>query len=336
MTNLEEIVRKIMQRIFITGANGYLGRNLAKYLADKGYFITALTRTTKIHSQLKHTNIQYAVGDLFSVNLKDLMKTSNILIHAAGDTDHTNKSKTQLKTNVDGTERVLSIAKNLGFTKFIHISTESVLSTGKELINVNENHPIPSQHVGNYSFSKALAEQIALSYATDAFRGIVIRPRMIWGRDDTTALSQLVQAAKNNQLAWIDGGNYLTSTTHIINLCHGIELALNSEKIKEIYAITDGEPILFKEFVSLLLKTQNIPITTKEVSRKLLKNLAKTCDLLHKLSLGYLNGPITFQQYSASAVEITLDIGKAQKELNYFPIVTREQGLLEIQKSLNA
>lgn len=321
-----------MYKIFITGSNGYVGRNLAHYFANKGHQIVALIRKPGSAHQLDHPNIHIVIGSLSSPSLKSLMEGCETLIHAAADLDHSNQSKTQWETNVTGTERILNIAKQLNFKTFVHLSSESVLATGKSLIKVNEKTSIPKNAVGAYSKTKAYAEKIAKSYATQQFRGIIIRPRMIWGRDDTTALPQLISAIEKKQFAWIDGGHYLTSTTHILNLCYGIELALEKGKSSDLYMITDGESIEFRSFVTSLLTTQNIEAPVKEISRNLLKNMAKTFDYLQKISFGLISGPITFQQYSASAVEITLDISKAERELGYVPIISRLQGLTEIQK----
>jgi nucleoside-diphosphate-sugar epimerase len=320
-----------MYKIFITGGNGYVGRNLAQYFANKGYQIVVLIRKFDDQYHFNHSNIKVVIGSLSSIDLKKLMEGSDTLIHTAADIDHSNKSKTQWETNVVGTERVLDIAKQLNFKTFIHLSSESVLATGQNLIQINEKTPIPKLSVGHYSKTKACAERIAQSYSSEKLRGIIIRPRMIWGRDDTTALPQLISAVKKNQLAWIDGGHYLTSTTHILNLCYGIELALEKGISSEIYMISDGEPIEFRSFVTSLLATKNIQAPKKEISRNLLKNIAKTFDILQKMSFGIVHGPITFQQYSASAVEITLDISKAEKELGYVPIISRSEGLAEIQ-----
>ncbi len=69
---------------------------------------------------------------------------------------------------------------------------------------------------------------------------MAVRPRFVWGRDDTTALPALVEAARSGQTAWIEGGDYLTSTTHIDNLCHGVDLALRLGQGGEVYFLADG------------------------------------------------------------------------------------------------
>ena len=52
--------------IFITGATGYIGNNLAKRLAKEGNIIHALCRNTE-SADLKHANIKVFNGDITDI-----------------------------------------------------------------------------------------------------------------------------------------------------------------------------------------------------------------------------------------------------------------------------
>ncbi|UXN74953.1 NAD-dependent epimerase/dehydratase family protein [Devosia sp. A8/3-2] len=235
-----------------------------------------------------------------------------------------------MRTNIEGTRNVFQAARAAGVHTAVHISTESVLLDGKPLINANEDHAFPRHPVGAYSASKGEAERSALALAAPGFKVIAIRPRFVWGRDDTTALPGLVAAAQSEQLAFIDGGHYRTSTTHIANLCHGIALALDKGRSGQVYFITDGEPAEFRSFVTSLLQTQRIAALDKSVPRWLLRSMAMVGDTLGKVSGGRIKFPITLQEFATSAVEITLDITKARTELGYQPVISAEEGFAEL------
>ena len=79
---------------------------------------------------------------------------------------------------------------------------------------------------------------------------------------------------RGGRFAWISGGNYLRSTTHVVNLCHAVDLALQRGRSGEIYHITDGVPRFFREIVSALLTTQGLEVPTKSVPRGLLRLIA--------------------------------------------------------------
>ena len=233
--------------------------------------------------------------------------------------------------NLDGTRHVFASARQACIRRVIHISTESVLLTGQPLVNANEAQEFPSKPAGAYSRTKAEAERIALSFASEAMSVVVLRPRFVWGRDDTTALPQLLAAARDGQLAWIGGGGYRTSTTHIANLCEGVDKALRHGRNGHVYFITDGEPVVFRDFISRVLATQGVKAPDKSVPRALLRMIAAVGDTLASVSRGRIKPPITRQEYATMAVEVTLDIGKARKELGYQPVMSADAGLDEMR-----
>lgn len=316
---------------FLTGGSGYIGRNLIRFLIAQGHSVVALARSDKSAASVEALGAQAVRGDVFDTHLAELMAGCQVLIHAAADTDHDNRSKTQYQTNVEGTRNVLDNARRAGINKALYISTESVLLTGKPLRHINEDQPIPAKAIGAYSRSKAAAERQALAFASEDFQVIVVRPRFVWGRDDTTALPHLVDAAVSGQLAWIDGGHYRTSSTHIHNLCVGIERALANGKNGEVYFIADDEPVEFRQFATDLLATQGISAPDKSVPLWLLKTLAAGGDFLSRISGGVIRGPLTRQSLATSAFEVTLDLTKAKTELKYQPAISRAEGLAELK-----
>lgn len=99
-----------------------------------------------------------------------------------------------------------------------------------------------------------------------------MRPRLIWGRDDTLVLAAFVDACKTGRFKWIDKGAYLTSTVHVRNVCEGMVLAaeryrwmvrlcclahtMQRGEQGEAYFLTDGAPRTFREHMGRLLESQ--------------------------------------------------------------------------------
>jgi nucleoside-diphosphate-sugar epimerase len=324
------------ERLFITGGSGYVGRNLIRHFVALGWPVVALARTDAAAATVTALGAQYWRGDLFAADLDAGMAGCSALIHAAADTDHGRGTPGQLAINLDGTQKVLDAARRAGVRRVVHISSESVLLDGRPLVNVTEDQPYPRRPAGLYSASKGAAERLALAASTPDFAVIAIRPRMVWGRDDTTALPQLLAAASSGQLAWIDGGHYRNSSTHIANLCAGVELALAKGRGGEAYFITDGPPWAFRALVTGLLKANGVAVTDKTVPRGLLYAMAKIGDVLANVTGGRVTMPISMQVYATSAVEISLDISKAERELGYRPVISIEQGLAEMAATRSA
>lgn len=319
------------EHLFITGGSGYVGRNLIRHTVAKGWRVTALARSEEAAQRVAALGAEPWRGDLHSSDLALAMTGCRWMIHAAADTNHGRATTQQIETNLAGTRNVFNAARRAGVTRALLVSSESVLLDGRPLINATESQPYPRRPAGGYSRSKAEAERLALSLNGEGFAVIAVRPRFVWGRDDTTALPHLLAAAQSGQLAWIDGGHYLSSSTHIANLCAGIDLALSKGRGGEVYFVTDGAPWEFRTLVSGLLAANGIAAPDKTVPRWLLRTMAAVGDGLADLSGGRVTLPITMQAFATSAVEVSLDISKARTELGYQPVITIEQGLAEMR-----
>lgn len=314
--------------VFVTGGSGYLGRNLIRRLLRDGHRVKGLARGEASAGKIEALGAEPVRGDILDrESLLAGMAGCDWLVHAAADTGHGAFEARQHHTNVEGTRNVLRSARDAGIARAVHVSTEAVLLTGAPLHSATEDLPIPLRHAGSYSASKAAAERAALAENCAALAVVVLRPRFVWGRDDTTALPQLAAAARSGALAWIGGGTYLTSTTHIDNVCEGIVLALHNGRAGEVYFVTDGEPVEFRGFVSALLRRAGIEPPSKEVPRWLVGAVATIGDGLARISGGRIRTPIGRQELGTVGVEVTLDIGKAQRELGYRPVISREDGL---------
>lgn len=314
------------RHIFVTGGSGFVGRNIIRHYLAAGARVTALARSEESVQQLQAMGAVPVRGDLTG-SLSDLpLHDCDLLIHAAADTSHAYPSPLQWQVNVEGTRRLFSLAHQAGIRKAIYISSESVLLNGNPLIMADETHPLPARPAGAYSHTKAAAEQ-ALLTTPGLPEVIIIRPRFVWGKDDTTALPQLMAAVQSGKFAWIDGGRYLTSATHIDNLCHGIRCAAEYGADRNIYFITDEEPVLFRDFVSQLLATQNLRAPEKNVPRWLVRTLAHGGDLLFRISGGRLKPSLNMQVFATSAVEVTVSAAKARRELHYRPVTSVRQGM---------
>jgi len=316
--------------IFITGGSGYVGRNLIRHFVAKGIPVTALARSPRSEQTVAELGATPFSGDLLGTDLRRGMAGCDVLIHAAADTDHGPGTERQQRVNEEGTKAVFSAARSAGIRRAIYLSTESVLADGRPLVNVDERHPLPRRPAGSYSRSKAAAERCALAYNDEGLEVVAVRPRFVWGRDDTTALPNLIGAVKSGQFAWISGGKYLTTTTHVANLCHGIELAIARGRGGQAYFLGDEEPVRFRDFATALMATQGVSAPEKSVPRALLRLIAGLGDFFHKVFGGKVVAPLTLQSYATSAVSITLNIGKARTELGYVPIMSREAGLAEM------
>lgn len=84
---------------------------------------------------------------------------------------------------------------------------------------------------------------------------------------------------------------------------------------------------MFRTFITALLKSQNAPVTDKTAPRAVVRAAAALGDLVGLATRGRKPVSLTLQGFAASAVEVTLDIGKARSRLGYEPVVSIKAGL---------
>ncbi len=321
-----------MKTVFVTGGSGYIGRNLIRGLISAGFSVRALAQSDTSAAMVKSLGAVPVAGDVLDKQaLRDGMSGCWAVIHAAADTRHGRSDSAQARTNVEGSRRVFSTAHQQGLERGLQISSESVLADGAPLVRVDETCPIPARHAGEYSRTKALAEQAALSEASEEFVVCALRPRFVWGGDDSSNLPQLIDAAKTGRLKWIDGGHYLTSTTHIANVVAGSLAALERGRPGQAYFISDGVPVEFRQFIQELLASQGVEAPRGEVPRWLVKALIAAGTTLEKISGGWIHPPMTWQEYAALGQEVTVDDQRARRELGFAPVISMEQGLAELR-----
>ena len=123
-----------------------------------------------------------------------------------------------------------------------------------------------------------------MSANRDGFETVVIRPRFVWGRGDTTLLPTMVELVRAGRFAWIAGGNHLTATTHVDNTVEGLMLGAERGRPGEVYFVTDGEPVSFREFVSALLRTQDVEPPTRSIPRPVAATAAGVGEAVWRLA----------------------------------------------------
>lgn len=317
--------------LFLTGGSGYVGRNLIRRLCGDGYTVRALVRSDAAATTVQTLGALAVRADLLDPGIAQAMTGCAAVVHAAADTDHRNHSPTQWQTNVEGTRNVLTAARAAEVPLAVVLSSESSLTDGTTLCNANEDHPYPARAPGTYGASKAEAERVALSLNTPEFAVKVLRPRFVWGRDNTTAMPYLLEAVRSGRFAWINGGDYLTSATHVDNVCEAVTCALQRGAGGRIYHVTDGAPVPFRRLISAQLQAYGEEVPQKKVPRGVLRAIVTVDDMLRALRLP-LRAPMTRQEFASSAVEVTLDDSRARRELGYRPVVTLEAGIAQLKQ----
>ena len=323
-----------MADVFVTGGSGFIGGRLIERLLGDGHSVRALARSPAAADRVRARGAEPVGGDLSDpVAMRDGAEGCELAFHAAATLGDWGEREEFERGNVEGTRNALSACSQAGVRRFVHVGTEAALMAGDPLVEVDERAPLRPDSPVLYSSTKARAEQAVLAASRDGFETVVVRPRFVWGRGDTTLLPQIVQMVRSGRFAWIGGGRHRTSTTHVENTVEGLVLGAERGRAGEAYFVTDGEPVVFREFLAELLATQGLEPPTRSVPAPLASALARAGETAWRALPLPGRPPLTRFACWVSSQECTIRIDKAREQLSYAPVRTIAEGLREMREA---
>ena len=243
----------------MTGGSGFIGGRLIERLVSEGREVRALARSPAAAERVAALGAEPVQGELAEVSaMRAGAESCEWAFHAAATLGDWGAPEEFERGNITGTHNALEACAQAGVRRFVHVGTEAALMAGDPLVEVDETAPLQPGSPALYSATKARAEQLVRGAAGDGFETVVLRPRFVWGVGDTTLLPQIIELVRSGRFAWIDGGRHRTSTTHVANTVEGLLLAAQHGRPGEAYFVTDGEPVVFREFLAKLMATQGV------------------------------------------------------------------------------
>ena len=321
---------------FVTGGSGFIGGRLIRRLVGDGRRVRALARSDAAATKVSEAGAEAVRGDLDDrESMRRGADGADVTFHAAAHLGEWGTRAEFERVNVQGTRNAVEASRAAGVRRFVHVGTEAGLLAGQPLVNVNEDAPLRPDSKALYPATKAQAEQVVRDADGDGLETVVVRPRLVWGAGDTTILPSLVEAVEKGRFAWIGGGRHRTSTTHVDNVVHGLLLGAERGRAGGVYFVTDGGPVVFREFVTELLGTQGVTPGDRNVPAPVAHAMAAGAEgVWRTLRLGG-SPPLTRLAYWLSAQECTIDISRARAELDYEPVRSIPDGMDELRRAVD-
>jgi nucleoside-diphosphate-sugar epimerase len=316
---------------FVTGGSGFVGRDLIAALVAKGVPVRALVRSPAASAKVATLGATPVQGDLSTTDaMRDGMQGATVVVHAAAKVDIWGKREDFARDTIEGTNNALRAAEQAGVSRFVHVGTEAVLAGGAPIVRADETTPYPAIPNGPYPWSKGQAERDVLAANKPGFATVSVRPRFVWGRGDTTVLPMLVQGMQSGAWSWFDGGHHLMSTCHVRNVAEGIICAAERGRGGEIYFLTDGEPVEFRDFVTRLAATQGVAAPARHAPLWVAKAIAAAGEAAWTTLPLKGRPPLTRTVINLMFQEVTVIDRKARDQIGYTSHVSIEQGLAEL------
>jgi nucleoside-diphosphate-sugar epimerase len=293
--------------------------------------VRALARSEAAAEAVSRRGAEPVRGDLGDVVAMSAgAEGCDVAFHAAAKVEDWGAPAEFERLNVAGTENTIAACRAAGVRRLVHVGTEAALTAGQALVNVDEGAPLRPDSPFLYSSTKAKAEQRVRDANGDGLETVVIRPRFVWGRGDTTLLPAIVDMVRAGRFRWVGGGRHLTDTTHVDNTVEGLWLGATKAPAGGVFFVTDGEPVVFRDFLTSMLETQGVAVPDKSVPAGVAAAGAAVAERAWRLLRRPGPPPLTRFAIWASSKECTLDISRARGELGYEPVKTRQEGLAEL------
>ena len=313
-------------RIFVTGASGFVGGAATRALVGDGHQVRAMSRSDRSDQRIRALGAEPVRCDLETITAADIGDCETVL-HCAAYVEAWGPKDAWYRYNVLGTRTMLEQSEAAGVLRFIHIGTEAAICHGQHLHNADEGVPLAPESPYPYCATKAQAERIVRDANREGFTTIVLRPRFIWGPGDTTLLPLIEAMAKSGKWMWINHGRAMTSTTHIANLVHAIELALTEGKGGAAYFILDDGTIRMKEMIGAMAQSRGLRLPETSIPAWLADGLGRTMEAIWRIFHLQSDPPLTAHAAMVMSRDCTLNGNKAWAELHYRPVLSRAEGL---------
>lgn len=313
-------------RLFVTGGSGFVGGQTILHFVARGDEVFAMSRSEKSDAAIRALGATPVRCDLETVT-REHVAGAEAVVHCAAFVEQWGPKEAWKRFNVDGTARMLKASREAGAKRFIHISTESVLWHGQSLRNVDETYPLAPKSPYPYSWTKAQAEQLVSAANAPGFETIILRPRFIWGPGDTTLLPLIEMMAKSGGWMWVNGGRCMTSTTHVANLIHGIELALSKGRGGEAYFVLDDGVRPMREMITRMAEAKHLTLADRSVPGWFADFLGSACEFVWGVFPVKGDPPLTRFSAMILSRDCILSDAKIRREMGYAPVISVDDGM---------
>ena len=260
-----------MNKVFVTGACGFIGSNLVDRLLKDGYKVVgwdnrSTGRIEFLNDALNNPNFTLIEGDNLNVSaLSESMIGCDVVFHLAANADvrfGLNHPSKDLNQNTIATFNVLQAMKERGIKKIIFSSTGSVYGESKK-IPTPENAEFPIQ-TSLYGASKVACESMIQAYSEGyGFESYIFRFVSILGERYTHGhifdfYKQLIEHPE--YLNVLGDGTQRKSYLYVQDCVDAMlhVLSLKSETKVNIYNLGTNEYVQVNESVRFILEHLNL------------------------------------------------------------------------------
>ncbi len=321
-------------KVFLTGATGFIGGEVARQLRDRGDQVSCLVRSPGKASELKKIGCEILAADLADREaLSAGMTGHDAVIHAAAMYEvgiPESQHAAMYEANVTGTKNVLGAALGAGIDKVVYVSTCGAFgNTHHQIVDESYEHP-SDDFTSYYEQTKVEAHKLAKRMiAEDRLPCVIVQPGGVYGPGDTSSLGALLEQFLSGKMPLIPFPELGICLAHVEDTAGGILLALDKGVAGESYVIA-GPPTTMREAIGIVASVSGRKAPRWVFPTTLMRALTPIGPLVGKI----MGQPPNLRELISSADNVTFWASneKAVRELGFDP-----RGIEEgIRQTLNA
>lgn len=245
-------------RILVTGANGFVGRALCRYLAAREHVTVPVVRRGSGHAG------EIVVGDLCSdTGWGSALTGCDVVVHLAARV-HVMRDLAEdplalyRETNTEATLNLAHQAANAGVKRFVFISTIKVNGEGRETPYREIDVPVPEDA---YAVSKWEAEQGLRRIAQETgLEVVILRPPLVYGPGVKANFLHLMKTAKKGWPLPLASIHNRRSLLYLGNLIDAIQLCVEHPAAAgQTFLLDDGEAVSTPDLIRAVARAMGRP-----------------------------------------------------------------------------
>jgi nucleoside-diphosphate-sugar epimerase len=316
-----------IRKCLVMGGAGMLGYEIVRQLLGQGAEVRVLD-LAGLPEPVGQRRLQAMVGDIRSPEVVAAACEGMDVVFqtAAAVWDVRTPARTYDEVNVEGNRIVIEACRRLGVPRLVYTSSMDVVVDGrKPIVDGDESLPYPSRMPrDSYSRSKILAERMVLEANDERLATCSLRPVGMYGPRDKYHLGNIIAMARRGVSLRLGDGSARFSHAYSENVAHAHVLAARNLQPGGVaagqrYFVCDHFPAtnLF-DFMEPFLRALDLPVPRRSIPYPLAYAMATVAELVAPHS--------NFNRFAViqTCVDHTFVHGKAERELGYRPIVSRE------------
>lgn len=309
--------------ILVTGATGFLGRNLCEHLARQGYQFRVLARPTSDVAFLRALGVEIASGDVRDLaSIRAAMAGCRVVIHAAARFRLWGPPEIFEEINLWGTRNVLATAYALDVKRFIHVSTIIVVGPQPPGTIITEDTPYGPYPGDNYARAKMGGERLALSYAEIGLPVIVLRVGALYGPWGHYAFNRLFfEEFLRGWRVQVHRGRHVIFPCYVGDAVLAIEAALKRGRKGQVYNVS-GRSISHRQANETVSRLAGRSSWRLNVPAGIMINLARLLEFIALFTKREPFYPLNLVPYVFEDWQVSSD--KAKRDMGFEPVSFEE------------